>query len=330
MFDDHDDHPLMPPHIEGVRAWENGGVAKSGSWSQLLQQTSETLQTLERKINHEGNRAFLIRLAKDIKEDDIRLPEYPQAARRVDHLMKRDIADAFKFGQLIETDPALEKAIWYHANSVQFSRPANSLRGAIARLSQDQMWRLITRVSVESAIWRVPKMKAWVDQQILHSVVVAEVAASLAEQVRCPEYLAGLLHGIGKLPIYRAAVRHRRGPAPDATFVHEFCTKMHPTIGVLVGRIWELDPVIIEAIGHHNAPNSAPTHKKTAWMVHLANIVAHTAAAEAEGLDTDGREVLAQMPGVRFDAELTFDVAHDAISEAEAYISAMNAESDGK
>ena len=83
MFDDHDDHPLMPPHLEGVRAWENGGVANSGSWSQLLQQTGETLQTLERKINHEGNRAFLIRLAKDIKEDDIRLPEYPQAARRV-------------------------------------------------------------------------------------------------------------------------------------------------------------------------------------------------------------------------------------------------------
>ena len=329
MFDDNDDHPLMPPQIEGVRAWENGGVAKPGSWSQLLQQTGETLQMLERKVNHEGNRAFLIRLGKDIKEDDIRLPEYPQAARRVDHLMKRDIADAFKFGQLIETDPTLEKAIWYHANSVQFSRPANSLRGAIARLSQDQMWRLITRVSIESTIWHVPKMKAWIEQQTLHSVVVAEVAASLSEQVRCPEYLAGLLHGIGKLPIYRAAVRHRRGPAPDPAYLHAFTATMHPSIGVLVARTWELDTSIIEAIGHHNSPNTAPTHKKTAWMIHLANIIAHTAIAEAEGLDTDGREVLEKMPGVRFDAELTFDVAHDAISEAEAYQSAIKAESEG-
>jgi len=202
------------------------------------------------------------------------------------------------------------------------------LRGAIARLSQDNMWRLITRVSLESSIWHVPKMKTWVDQQTLHSVVVAEVAATLVEQVRCPEYFAGLLHGIGKLPIYRAAVRSRRGPEPDAQYVHQFCKAMHPTIGVLVGRTWDLEPSILEAIGHHNSPNSAPTHKKTAWMVHLANVIAHTAAAEAEGLETEGREVLENMQGVRFDIENAFDVAHDAISEAEAYQAAMDAEED--
>ena len=328
MYTEDDTHPLMPPGGADPRPWEKGGVAQTGSWSELLRKTGEVLQSLEQKTNHDGNRAFLTRLAKDIKEEDMRLPGYPQSAKHVDHLMKRDIADAFKFGQLIETDPALEKAVWYHANSVQFSRPANSLRGAIARLSQDHMWRLITRVSVESAIWHVPKMTTWVEQQTLHSVVVAEVAATLVDQIRCDAYTAGLLHGIGKLPIYRAAVRSRRGSKPDAQYVHEFCRAMHPTIGVLVGRTWDLDPAIIEAIGHHNAPNSAPKQKKIAWMVHLANMIAHTAAAEAEGLDSDGREVLENMKGVRFDVENAFDVAHDAISEAEAYQAAMKTEVD--
>ena len=326
MFTDDDAHPLMPPVTDDPRPWEKGGIAQGGSWSELLRTTGDMLQKLEQETTHEGNRAFLVRLGKDIKEDDMRLPEFPRAAKHVDHLMKRDIADAFKFGQLIETDPALERSVWYHANSVQFSRPANSLRGAIARLSQDQMWRLITRVSIESAVWHVPKMKTWVEQQTLHSVVVAEVASSLVEEVRCPEYVAGLMHGIGKLPIYRAAVRTRRGPKPDAGYVQQFCKAMHPVIGVLVGRTWDLDGPIMQAIGHHNAPNTAQAHKRTVWMVHLANIVAHTAAAEAEGIDTEGREILEKMPGVRFDMEATFDVAHDAISEAEAYQAAINAE----
>ena len=323
MYTDDDTHPLMPPEKEDLRPWENGGVAQPGSWSELLRKTGDALHSLERKTTHDGNRAFLLRLAKDIKEDDMRLPTYPHAAKHVDHLMQRDIADAFKFGQLIETDPALEKAVWYHANTVQFSRPANSLRGAIARLSQDQMWRLITRVSVESMVWHVPKMNTWVEQQTLHSVVVAEVAAALVSEVRCSAYVAGLLHGIGKLPIYRAAVRSRRSPQPEAHYVDEFCKKMHPTIGVLVGRTWDLQPAILEAIGHHNAPNSAPKQKKIAWMVHLANMIAHTATAEAEGLESEGREVIAQLKGVRFDVENAFDVAHDAISEAEAYQAAM-------
>ena len=326
MYPEDNTHPLMPPEKDDPRPWDKGGVAQAGSWSELLRKTGDMLHSLERKTLHDGNRAFLLRLAKDIKEDDMRLPAYPHTAKHVDHLMKRDIADAFKFGQLIETDPALEKAVWYHANSVQFSRPANSLRGAIARLSQDQMWRLITRVSIEATVWHVPKMNAWVNQQTLHSVVVAEVAAALVDEIRCTEYTAGLLHGIGKLPIYRAAVRSRRGPQPEAQYVDEFCRAMHPTIGVLVGRTWDLEPAVLEAIGHHNAPNSAPKHKKVAWMIHLANMIAHTAAAEAEGMDSDGREVIEQMKGVRFDVENAFDVAHDAISEAEAYQAAMQTE----
>jgi len=328
MFDDDDAHPLTPPQSDDPRPWENGGYAKTGSWSDVLKNTGDILAKLERQSNHDGNRAFLIRLAKDIKDEDMRLPQFPRAAKHVDHLMKKDSADAFKFGQLIDSDPTLETAVWYQANSVRYSRPANSLRGAIARLSQDQMWRLITRVSIESAVWHVPHMKTWVNKQTLHAVVVAEVASGLVNHVRCDEYLGGLLHGIGRLAIYRAAVRSRRGAKPDARFVDQFCTTMYPTIGVLIGRQWDLEPPIIEAIGHHNAPNTAPTHKKTAWMIHLANIVAHTAQAEADGLDSDGREVLGKMNGVRFDIEEAFDVAHDAISEGEAYQAAMAAESE--
>jgi HD-like signal output (HDOD) protein len=330
MFDDAEMHPLTPPEQDDPRPWEKGGVVQNGSWSDVLRKTGDTLLQLEQESDNDGNRAFLVRLAKDIKEEGMRLPEFPQAAKHVNHLMKRDNADAFKFGQLIATDPMLEQAVWYHANSVRYSRPANSLRGAIARLSQDQMWRLITRVSVESAVWHVPHMKSWVDNQTLHAVVVAEVASSLVNEVRSDEYVAGLLHGIGRLAIYRAALRSRRGPKPNAAYVDDFCRAMYPTIGALIGRIWDLEPQILEAIGHHNAPNSAPTHKKTAWMVHLANIIAYTAMAESEGLDTEGREVLSQMNGVRFDIDESFDVAHDALSEGGAYQAAMDAEAENK
>ena len=326
-----DRHPLYPPEGEDPRPWEHGGVAPNGNWADILKRTLQQLTALEHSQSHDGNRLFLHRLNKDLHEPDLRLAAFPSAVKQVDNMMKRDNADAFKFSKLLETDPAIEHAVWYQANSVQYSRPANSLRGAIARLSQDQMWRVITRVGIESSVWHVPHMQDWVNNQRIHAVVVAEVAAHLSGEIRCNEYVAGLVHGMGRLSIYRAAVRHRRGPAPENEFVVQVCNQFYPVIGVLIGRVWDLEPAIVAAMGFHNAPNKAPeAGKKAAWMIHLANIIAYTAAAEAEGLDSDGRVTLAQMKGVRFNAEEAFDVAHDALSEAEAFVAAQHLEAENQ
>ena len=327
MFVDEETHPLMPPSSDDPRPWTHGGVSPGGTWAEILKTTREQLTSLEHAQEHSGNRLFLHRLNKDLSEEDLKLPSFPASTKAVDHMMERDIADAFKFSKLLETDPALERAVWYKANSVQFSRPANSLRGAIARLSQNEMWRLITRVGIESAVWHVPKLKPWVDAQRIHSVVAAEVAAHLVGEPRCRAYVAGLLHGIGRLSIYRAAVRHRRGPVPENDFVVQICNQFYAQIGVLIARTWDLDPPVVTAIGFHNAPNKAPAEgKREAWMVHLGNILAHTAAAEAEGLESHGRMVIQRMSGVQFNLEEAMDVAHDALSEAESFIAAEDEE----
>ena len=326
---DEEVHPLTPQESEDPRPWANANCALNGSWSEILNTITKELHALELASTHKGNSSFLVRLQKDIAEPDMRIGGYPAVAKQVDHMMRRDLADAFKFSKLLETDAALEHAVWHQANTVQYSRPANSLRGAIARLSQDHMWRLITRVSIEESIWHVPHMKAWTDAERMHADVTAEVASTLHGSVRCTPCLAALLHNVGKLSVYRAAVRSRRGPLPEAEFVQTICNRHYATIGVLLGRTWDLDPEIVSSIGFHNAPNSAPIeHRKTTWLVHLANIIAMTAKAEAEGLDSDGREVLTAMRGVQFDMELAFDTAHDAISECEAFHAAQESEAE--
>ena len=329
MFADHNLHPLSPPEDDSTKPWSRGGPSCKGNWSEVLKQTCDSIRAQETVATHPGDRLFLSRLGKDIKSEDMRLPLFPHSAKMVHHLLKRDIADAFKFAKLLETDPALEHAVWYQANSVQYSRPASSLRGAIARLSQNKMWRLITRVGVESAVWHVPHMEHWVKQQRLHAAVVAELSSHLSTNEFGPEYMAGLLHGIGRLSVYRAAVRHRRSPAPQAESVARISDQFYTSIGALIARNWNLEPEVIAAIAHHNAPVQANTEgRKTAWMVHLANIVAHTASAEAMGIDTDGREHLEKLKGVHFDIEGAFDLAHDVISETEAFHAAQEADAD--
>ena len=330
MFTDDDTHPLAPPIGTSLRPWEHGKSARAGSWSEVLKATCDELKAIEHMTEHPGNRLFLLRLGKDIRADDMRLPPFPAAVKHVDLMMRRDIADAFKFAKLLATDPALEHAVFYHANSVKYSRPASSLRGAIARLSQNRMWRLITQVGIDSAVWHVPHMPVWVRRQRLHAAVVAEVAAHLTQTEHCAEYVCGLLHGIGRLSVYRAAVRHRRSPAPEPAFVAQIGDDFYATIGVLISRCWDLDPVVTGAIANHNTPNKAdPDSKKAAWMVYLSNIIAHTAMAEAEGVDSEGREVLANLRGVSFNIEEAFDVAHDALSENEAFFEAQQANEEG-
>ena len=50
--------------------------------------------------------------------------------------------------------------------------------------------------------------------------------------------------------------------------------------------------------------------------------------AEAEGVDSDGRETLANLRGVSFNIEEAFDIAHDALSENEAFQDAQQANAD--
>ena len=291
--------------------------------------TREQLTSLEHAQDHDGNRLFLHRLNKDLQEEDLEAPELSiirEGRRPHDGARQRgrlQVLEAAGHGP----SPRAGRLVQGQLGSIQ--PPSEQHEGSHRETEPgDDMWRLITRVGFESAVWHVPEAKPWVDAQRIHGVVTAEVAAHLVGEA-VQGVRAGLMHSIGKLSVYRAAVRHRRGPAPENAFVIQICNQFYAQLGVLIARTWDLDPPVVAAIGFHNSPNKAPAvGKREAWMVHLGNILAHTATAEAEGMDTHGRMVIEKMSGVQFDLEEAMDVAHDALSEAEAFIAAQDEEAE--
>jgi HD-like signal output (HDOD) protein len=205
---------------------------------------------------------------------------------------------------------------------VQFSRPPGGLKGAIARIGHDDLWRIATRVSLESSVFKVAGMEDLVQEIRLHSFAVAEVTAWMAGEKRGNNYLVGLLHDVGKFVVLRCAVSSRRNPDPHPGFVTDIVQRFHPALSVLVAHAWQLGPMACAAMGYHHDPRKTPKeHRRTAFYLYLADIVAHGAAAERQGMPSRAREVLNNLKGISFDADKAMDRAHDAYNDFEAMLS---------
>jgi len=301
--------------------WEKGAVAPTLELDALRNQCLMDLAAMDQHASGVGDRKFIGRLAKAISARGLRLPPFPDIARKLETLLSGKRADAYKISRLVEKDPALVRAVWVRATSVQFSRPPGGLQGAIARIGHDDLWRIATRVSLESSVFKVAGMQDLVEDIRLHSFAVAEVTAWMAGEKRGPNYLAGLLHDVGKFVVYRCAVSSRRVPDPHPDFVADIVQRFHTSLSVLIAHAWQLGPMAAAAMGYHHDPRKAPKeYRRTAWYLFLADIVAHGAAAERQGMPSRAREVLGSLKGINFDGDAAMDRAHDAFNDFEAMI----------
>ena len=97
-----------------------------------------------------------------------------------------------------------------------------------------------------------------------------DVAAWLSGKKLGAAYLAGLLHNVGKLMVYRAASTTHPVGLPDADFVEEVATKLYPSIGVMVAHAWKLGPEVAAGIGFHHDPFRAPPEYQEVAMANIA------------------------------------------------------------
>jgi HD-like signal output (HDOD) protein len=308
--------------------WEKGGVPKSIELDSLRNATLMDLAAMEQQGAGPGERKFIGRLAKAVSARGLKLPPFPDIARKLETLLSSSEVNAFKISQLVEKDPALVRAVWVRATSVQFSRPPGGLKGAIARIGNDDLWRIATRVALESSVFKVAGMQDLVEEIRLHSFAVAEVTAWMAGEKRGPNYLAGLLHDVGKFVVFRCAVSSRKTPDPHPDFVTDVVERFHPSLSALVAHAWQLGPMATAGMGFHHNPKKAPKeHRRAAFYIYLADIVAHGAAAERQGMPSKAREVLGNLKGIKFDADKAMDRAHDAFNDFEKMI-AVDSEMD--
>jgi HD-like signal output (HDOD) protein len=268
---------------------------------------------------NEADEGFVRRLIRTLGTDKLDLPPFPDVAWRLDTLLRLGDPPLVRVVKLVRREPALVRRVWTQACSAYYARPPNSLDHAVARIGFDALWRIGMSTCLYSEVFRVRGFQEAADSVRRHGIVAADVAAWLSGKKLGKIYLAGLLHDVGKLLVFRAASKPGPGTLPSPELVNRMGTEHHAAIGVLVAFDWKLGEEVAAAIGYHHDPLQAPPrYQKAAMQVQVANISTHTAELSRQGMDCGGLLTLLHMEGLQFDVGRTIGKAHEVFGSLES------------
>jgi HD-like signal output (HDOD) protein len=268
------------------------------------------------RATEEGNRAFLQRLARECGSRKLDFPLFPDAALQIDAVLRGKDPSVADVARIVRREPDLVRRVWQDANGVNFARKAASLDEAIVRIGYDALWRIGMRACMNAPVFRVRGFQDEVNHVRAVSIVTAELASGVSPGGDV--YLAGLLHAIGKLVVYRAAMARPPAPEPDPELVRRLARALHAQIGVLVADAWKLSPDVVAAVAFAPDPGVAAAVGagglafEQARAVRAGCIAAHTAAEARAGREVGGLMALVGLPGPPIDAARLVARAHDA------------------
>jgi putative nucleotidyltransferase with HDIG domain len=225
----------------------------------------------------------------EIRIEDKDLPVLSAVATRAMTMISSDKASSSDLDQLIRKDPALAQRILRLANSPLYGGKVkiSSISQSIVRLG---MARLRTTIMIAATGDVYPQSDPHARRMWEHSLAVAYISFWLSEilGLGSPEdaFIAGMLHDVGKVVIYRQqpksygdllsqAVENSTRFYPLEHSRLKFCS--HESVGALVGRKWDLAPEIVEVIRFHHEietnPDCVTENKKLVALVSSANLL---------------------------------------------------------
>jgi putative nucleotidyltransferase with HDIG domain len=218
------------------------------------------------------------------------LPSLPAVVMKIKKVLAETNSSAKDIEDVLKMDPAIAGRILRLANSAYIGLPhsVSSLKNAIVLLGRQRIHSLIMGSSIRSLFKTEPchcfsSVNFW-----KHSVTVAIVAESIAEQIRKRTpidvgeiFSGGLLHDIGKLVLsvfdpapliiaYQAAIETN-----TPFYQNEQREHNHTKIGVLVAEKWNFPVSLVQTIKHHHSPEQEKNFKRNTTIVYVANIMAH-------------------------------------------------------
>lgn len=219
------------------------------------------------------------------------LPMLPDLVRNLNALLKDPDVDAVQVSALIESEPVAAGRVVSLANSAFYGAgrvAIHDVQMAVQRLGFDAVRRLVYSAVLPDLFAGVPSISHIQFWQ--HSFTVGLVARHLYTREEDPEseeaditYLAGLLHDIGILVFlilypeeYTAFTRRhfKDGVGLAKLECEEFGIDHAEAGAMFIGRHWNLDERLVQAVNlHHHLPTAATMSKPVVRCVYAANVV---------------------------------------------------------
>lgn len=224
---------------------------------------------------------------QDLVAGTLELASLPQVVIRTIDLINDPDTSAAAIGQVLSEDPGLTARLLKIVNSPFYGFPSriDTVSRAITVIGTLELLDLILTTSVVKAFRGIPTDLVDMDSFWEHSLYTGLVARVLAGRIRAPNteryFVAGLLHDIGSLAMYRqipdsvAALLRRANSelTPLHALEQETLGFDHGELGAELMRAWRLPDSLVEAIRFHHTPQQASRHRLETAIVHLADVI---------------------------------------------------------
>lgn len=219
------------------------------------------------------------------------LPTLPTVVIKMMELIDKKDTSVQELSSLISTDPVLMARLLKIANSAfyGFSRQISTLDNAIVALGFNQLKCLGVSLSVVDQFGHSPGGQTFdLNRFWEHSAGVGIASRMLAKIYGYPSgaeaFVAGLLHDIGKLVVFRFFPKEfdeilmlaKDGGMPFMVAERAVIDVTHCEIGRWLAETWNMPNELIDGIAFHHEPAGAENHPDIAMLVHLADILCRT------------------------------------------------------
>lgn len=227
-----------------------------------------------------------------------RLPSLGSINSALRELLNADQRYTSQVAEIIRRDPSLTARLLRMVNSVYYglSEPVNSIEDAVFFLGVRQIRQLVTVTPIIEDFQKLagnacfPWREFW-QHCIGTAILTREVIGTLRAPSDEVDYVAGLIHDVGKIAIASACPEHfelihRRRPASSMTLMErerEILGLDHCEVGMLYLRSHNLPDALIDVARFHHAPERAAHHAQLVAAVQVADLMVRQAGIGNSG-----------------------------------------------
>lgn len=231
-----------------------------------------------------------------------RLPSLGSINSALRELLGADQRYTTQISEVIRRDPSLTARLLRLVNSVYFglTMPVNNIEEAVFYLGVRQIRQLamVTPVIEDfqklAGTSRFPWREFW-RHCIGTAIITREVTSSVQVPADETDYLAGLVHDVGKIIMASAfpqhfAEIHNQKPSGEHNLLDietEILGLNHCELGGIYLRNHNLPPVLAEAAEYHHAPEGATHSRQVVAAVQVADLLVRWAKIGNSGNTTE-------------------------------------------
>jgi HD-like signal output (HDOD) protein len=217
---------------------------------------AQTAPRMDQAAIHAAAFEFVKSLAAELSSGKIDLPSFPDVAIRVRKALGDDRTTVDQVVRIVGSEPALAARLMKMANSAALNRTGRQvteLRTAIARMG----YNMVRSAAISFAMAQIragahlkglekPLEELW--QHSTHVAAFCYVLAKNHTKRNADEaFLAGLLHGVGRLYILTRADRHA-GLFADPQALDQVMRDWHANVGRAILENWEMTEDLVQAV----------------------------------------------------------------------------------